>query len=690
MLGALYSGASGLRAHLVKLDVVGNNIANINTVGFKAGRVTFEESLARFLGGAQRPDDGIGGKNPSQIGTGTRVASIDNLFTQGGLDTTGIATDLAIQGDGFFVVEETGGAQYYTRAGMFRLDALGHLVTPDGLILQGRIADDEGRILSGAPIEDLILPINEKVPAKATTEAKFTCNLNMEENPLGSILNSRKMLAIASNSDNIDGLFANGSADVFLNLTAGNTLTVDDGLGNSVLYSYTGTDAGPAADDFNTLNDLVTEINNDFDAAGFNTLSAALNAQGAIVFSDLTGAAHNIDLISDNTTLDLAFESAVGTIDNTVPTTTSTDEFSHIATGSDLLTALRNSAGTSLGLTAGDTINVAGTDGGTSVTDTVNVMAAAAPGVDGNAGTLDDLCEELESDFSIATGRAYIDSQGMLVIEGDAGTDDELEVTLTETGNTVLTAVTGSLNRTQDATDIIHTTSFAVYDSLGDSHTVTITFQKDDITPNLWHWSASLDTGTVLGGYSGDVTFNSDGSLSSFTYTGGADAFSFNPGNGAVTPAEIRFNAGTVGGFDGITQLAGPTTTIMSYQNGYTMGELDNIAIDENGEIIGTFTNGVIRKLAEIPLATFANSAGLKKQGNSLWAESSNSGIPLMGTAGRTLAGTTISAGYLEHSNVDLANEFIEMIIAQRGFQANSRIITVGDGILGELAALKR
>ena len=180
MMRSLFAGVSGLRNHQVRMDVIGNNIANVNTVGYKASRVTFEEAFAQLVQGASRPpgDDASvsGGVNPIQVGLGMNISSIDLLFTQGNLETTGVTTDLAIQGDSFFVVSD-GQQRYYTRSGNFQLDATGRLVSAtNGFVVQGRMATPDG-VLQEA-ITDIALPFGQKSPARATTTASIGGNLN--------------------------------------------------------------------------------------------------------------------------------------------------------------------------------------------------------------------------------------------------------------------------------------------------------------------------------------------------------------------------------------------------------------------------------------------------------------------------------------------------------------------------------
>lgn len=175
MMRSLFAGVSGLRNHQVRMDVIGNNISNVNTVAFKAGRVTFKEGFAQLLQGASRPPGDLGGTNPIQIGLGMQIGSVDMMYQQGNLETTGLATDLAIQGDAMFVVKK-GTQNYYTRSGNFQLDAQGNLVSPtNGFVVQGRMADN-GVFLDG--IRDIVLPVGQKTAAKATAGVALAGNLN--------------------------------------------------------------------------------------------------------------------------------------------------------------------------------------------------------------------------------------------------------------------------------------------------------------------------------------------------------------------------------------------------------------------------------------------------------------------------------------------------------------------------------
>ncbi|HKU11186.1 MAG TPA: flagellar hook protein FlgE [Sinomonas sp.] len=176
MLRSLYSGISGLRAHQTMLDVTGNNIANVNTVGFKGSSTEFEDTLSQLTQGASGPQGQTGGTNPAQVGLGVKVAAITTNFNQGSAESTGKATDMMISGDGFFITS-SGGQQLYTRAGSFEFDASGRLVTPDGALLQGWTANAAGVVNTGSPIGNITLSPTTTIPAVATSQATVDGNL---------------------------------------------------------------------------------------------------------------------------------------------------------------------------------------------------------------------------------------------------------------------------------------------------------------------------------------------------------------------------------------------------------------------------------------------------------------------------------------------------------------------------------
>ena len=179
MMRSMYSAVSSLKSHQLKMDVIGNNIANVNTVGFKGSRVTFQEVFNQTLRGAGRPqENGRGGTNPQQVGLGTNVSSMDTFHMRGSVESTGYNTDLMINGDGFFIISDTesGLNRSYTRAGNFCIDESGNLITPDGFYVLGYRCDENGNIQEN--LEGLKISKAETSPPKATDKAEFEGNID--------------------------------------------------------------------------------------------------------------------------------------------------------------------------------------------------------------------------------------------------------------------------------------------------------------------------------------------------------------------------------------------------------------------------------------------------------------------------------------------------------------------------------
>ena len=163
------------------MDVIGNNIANVNTFGFKRARVNFQDMISQQLSGPARPNDELGGVNPKEVGLGMTIASVDNIFTQGNLQTTGVTTDIAIEGNGFFILKD-GEQSYYTRNGDFSLDRDGTFVNPaNGMRVQGWMAQEVNGIeivSTAATPTDIVIPVGSKDPPRATQNVLFRCNLD--------------------------------------------------------------------------------------------------------------------------------------------------------------------------------------------------------------------------------------------------------------------------------------------------------------------------------------------------------------------------------------------------------------------------------------------------------------------------------------------------------------------------------
>lgn len=178
MMRSMSSAVSALRNHQTRMDVVGNNIANVNTVGYKTSRVVFRDSLSQAMRGASGPTEARGGMNPQQIGMGMNIASIDTIFTQGVADNTNNLRDVMIEGEGFFMVSADGNTEgkFYTRAGNFNVDSFGNLVNADGLRVLGYQADKDGSL--GTALGSIVIPLADTFPPKVTGKMEIQGNLD--------------------------------------------------------------------------------------------------------------------------------------------------------------------------------------------------------------------------------------------------------------------------------------------------------------------------------------------------------------------------------------------------------------------------------------------------------------------------------------------------------------------------------
>jgi flagellar hook protein FlgE len=638
--GALYSAISGLKGHLFSMDVIGNNIANSNTPGYKSNRTTFREALVQTLHGASAPTGNLGGQNALQLGLGMEVASVNTDRTQGVLQSTGILTDLAVDGDGYFVLAN-GNDKFYTRAGTFTFDKDGSLVNRGtGHVVQGWLADSQGKIPTGAPLEGLHLPLDLSIPGTASTAVGLKANLDASATDSVASLNSAGTTGITKTSGKAkDG--AGGQHAVTIT-GQGATSSTAAGANLSVPGGLTGVE---------TLASLGITNTADF--------TLAIDGQTPVTVTGLTGQSTVADLIqSINSIVKGATASIVngevqlsrdkhgaGNINNIVTSNGAAGNITRQLFGAGLGSSFQVNNGVASTLQASDVFTATGGQPSAPVSLTIHY--------DEKTGIADGL-------EKLAGGDVEIGSTGGLA----AGT------------------------ATIDTASTEHKTSTLVYDSLGNAHTLNMTFTRT-ATPGLWSWKGGFDgSETITSGSSGSVQFNNDGSMQSWAYDGGADSLSLSPDPGAA-PMNLKFDAGTASAFDGLTQLAGSFTARASAVDGSATGSLSSLSIDPTGLIAGHFTNGVLRTLGQVVLARFNNADGLERVSGSLYQNSLNTGDPIVGAAGSSIP-ASIQSGSLEASNVDLSEEFVSMIVAQRGFQANARVITTSDQIMSDLINLKQ
>ena len=243
-----------------------------------------------------------------------------------------------------------------------------------------------------------------------------------------------------------------------------------------------------------------------------------------------------------------------------------------------------------------------------------------------------------------------------------------------------------------------HSMTTEFYDSLGSKHEITVEYRKVSYSPeNGTEWSIMVtvpepgvinndpEAGAYKNVVTGNIRFGTDGALIGYS----PSTINYTANNGSAAGQTISLNFGTLGGFDGITSYDEKSNTENIAQDGYTGGTLNGLRIDQSGKIIGSFTNGHSLALAQVSMATFTNNNGLEKLGGNVWGETANSGAPVIGAASTGSRGK-INASTLEMSNVDLSHAFTQLIVIQRGYQANSKTITTSDNMLNTLLQLKQ
>jgi flagellar hook protein FlgE len=621
MLSSFFSGISGLLANSHSINVVGNNIANVNTVGYKGSRATFEDVLYQSI---------FGSSGSSQVGRGTALSSVDTSFSQGSFESTSESTDLAIGGEGFFIVKSPdNNTSYYTRAGQFRFDKDGNLINPSGYKLQGREIDRTTNAPFGVDSDIVISPAPSE--PRATEFIGISANLQSNAGWKGTP-GSRTTTAGTGNITDIEG--SEGRYARAGNYTSVIATRTADFTGTGTFSDCTGT---------LTINGVNVTLAAD-DLAG---VVAAINAAAGL---DVTASAvaGELRLAADSAGEDIVVDDSLvttGSIGWTTADKASTDLY-----GAHLdLTVDQMLDGVSQGTTTFSE-NISAT--GTTLTDWegcgLNIIYNNVAAGGTQTFTIDGFEEQYES---------------------------------------------ATIN---PAASSNYSTSITVYDSLGQSHVVTVYFRKSHETDtptqtSVWEWHAYLSADDAASGVadsaqSGYLTFGNNGTL----ITGGnpiSVSFDFSQNAQPAQNIDIVFGSGSGGGTT--TQYPIASTTNFQTQDGYPPGVLMNVTVSAEGVISGHYSNGQILDLYQITLSNFNNPWGLRREGSNLYSETLESGVAYTNAPGEGGLGK-INPNSLEQSNVDLATEFVKMIIAQRGFQANSRVITTTDEILAELMNLKR
>ena len=684
MLRSLMTAVTGVKAHQTMLDVTGNNIANVNTTGYKKDFTIFQDLLYQTTQGASGPGANRGGINPAQVGLGVSVAAIETIHTQGPAQYTGNKSDMMINGEGFFVLR-SGDNRLYSRAGAFMRDAENNLVqSGTGYRVQGykmeRDPLNPKNYVRSSTLADINIPMGKKMEPRATTMVDYQCNLDSRSSaylPYGfPDLPYNDKCGWPGNPSGVakikmDGVEYDMSFKTNLASTDGKgylTVTVENGgVKQEIVFDMVGIDGGkpklaagthnPAAPIFPGTNPPVAMTLAYDDSTGGLKIK---NPGGATVFeynlkSGMRYTSFTLKNGADETPVIAEFDEAPGALAGTPAT---------------LRMWYPNTGGTGM----------------------VPLSAKVHFKPDGKFDFVEPIEGTLPAGFNANNLKIAVVSSGM----GLAVQQAKDLANPAEPFNTLAQISQGGFHQTKQE----------IFDCQGNRYTLEVNFKK--LTENRWRWEAFLldaEGKQVTGEFCEDGT-TSSGSSSAIVPSPSSGELAF-CGCGPIcdpleqeieipfslkgmTNSKIKLNFGGHGDkMNGVTQYASETTTKAVYQDGYAMGVLQDFNVGVDGTITGSYSNGQIQPLYRVALATFANQQGLEKVGETAFIPTINSGEPNIDAADSGGKGS-IKGATLEMSNVDLTEEFTRLIISQRGFQANTRVVTTSDQILEEVVNLKR
>ncbi|MDZ4774185.1 MAG: flagellar hook-basal body complex protein [Planctomycetota bacterium] len=643
MTSSLSSALTGLQAHQDWIDLIGNNLANSNTPGYKTGSARFSDQYNQTLRYASGPSAGLGGVNPVQIGSGVRLADIGRNFAQGALSSTGRPLDVAIDGQGFFMMSN-GSRVLFTRVGTFGIDGGRNLVDQrSGFKVLNR---------AGAPIQ---LDTEAAFAPTATTTVSIAGNLPAQVNgPLPEIMTGTAAL-VDGDPATIAGTNT-GPFPIPVGQTWSMSIIVSGGVSKTV--NIPGATGGVSAATIAAAIDAIDGVTSSVNGAG-----------QVVVGTERTGESASIKVVPGSTGLDLA--NALG-----LATTLVQGAQSPVTTA----TTLDDLPGNVTQYTSGDTIRVVGVDADGTAINTVFTFGASNDGT-----TVNQFVAFLDNLYTNAT--VALDNQGRIQVTADTPGESDLALSISDssssTGKTQWQVYATATTQQGTKADEVSTTA-EVYDAAGLAHAVTFDFVRQ--ADGSWTATPSIaaNEGTIVSGPITDIRFANDGTPLGLS---GLDTDITVQFAGSNTTQTFRLDMGSSASFVGITQYGSGGDLVVREQDGNAAGVLDTIAVDGDGSLIGTYSNGKTRSLGELGIATFANTDGLNQVSDTAYSLSANSG-PANITAGSVGKAGRVVGGSLEGSNVDTAEQFVHLIEAQRGFQANSRVISAQDEVLRDLVNL--
>jgi flagellar hook protein FlgE len=608
-----------------------------------------------------RPNDSLAGT----IAAGTSV--------QGNLTVTGVTTDLAIRGKGFFILKKAGEFVYYRRPGHFIMNGGGVWVLGSDTAAHLQAiplvnVDSLGAALGRSPaavesvtvaqLKDLRFGIiNDRAdfisPAHATTEVRFSYNLDSDGEGLGTILQTRRFLASAGSEEYLARLFdENGTS---LGMNEGDVLTVRgyDSSGMQFTSALTIASGSTIKDLMSAIKKVVSEVD--------TSIAVTFTAQSSINVSTSgrKGPINNLSVVSDRAESNL-YVGSTFIWGNSIATTNANGQncgaMLRPAVPSDLLAKVFDKSGNRIGVDAaarpagledGDIISVNGSVGGLTVTTGKLTYKESTT-------TLQNVLDAIQNTFKLAkydgTAQNNLSVEiipGMMMDFGQPAGAIKIRgkpALAFSLANIYIAANNGNSNATtpvlfnanmqvtslQAARDPVRqSTSIAVYDATGMTHTMTTTFTNSNY-PGTWLWEIAMDNGdSILGGNRGTLLFGQDGSPSGVFFSDSVHTFTFKPKNDSRT-ISIQLNMGQSGRFDGITQFRAATYATARVQDGYALGYLAEVSMDPStGIMSGLFTNRAVHSLYRVPLARFLNSSELSYE-NGYFTETATSGKAIL------------------------------------------------------------
>ncbi len=680
------------------LDVVGNNLANVNTTGYKAQRIRFSNQFSALLESSSGPTESGGGRNPVEIGLGVQVAGIDTKFSQGTTEATGNKLDLAIQDNGFFLLRH-GKDLLATRAGAFSVDAQNFLVdssTGDRVQRAGTVGEGSATApaFQVAGNNDISIRHGLTIPGRATEKVSFRGNLDARADlPLATVLTSSQPITTRGQAATLSTQL-NDLDQTVSSYTAGDRILIRgsrvDGTTVDTAFVATGTSG-------DTVGALLDVINAAYlsPTPGLGATTNLDSAGRIVTTANQTGTSKlTLSLSSDPT--DAVAASGVTNFTNLQQTvagqnggtaTTTIEVFdgqfaSHNVTFTfqrqsfntwSLKAALDEGAGTITrfgqdnsvaGLRFNENGSLAGIDG-TATAQVVVLKKTLTAG---------------QSPATLATMLDQLDQHS----QGAYAPTDVLTIAGTERDGRSITPISFSpagktVGDLIDAVNTAFQSATASLDAAGNVVLAADTTGQSELSLRLLDGPSNV----------GQTSFGT--SIEAVSGSNGDENITFELANVAGFGAKqtIQLSFGAQQGFDGLTQFGGFNSAAPSDQDGFAQGTLIDQEVQQNGVILGQFSNGRTEALAQIAVATFANPEGMGRVGNNQFKPNSSSGAPVITTAQAGGAGS-IQSGVLESSNVDVGVEFTALIAAQRGFQVNARAFSIANQLLEETANLLR